>query len=122
MNSRLSVAGQDDGINALQRHPPIVPFHISPQWICAYELLENGGFLAVQEVSGEVRMNEQMFVSVVSQFKFITEKLLPDDAYVLPANHRAQDLQEAGLLPHPASPVSTRIVWLWLMPSRICDR
>ena len=52
----------------------------------AYELLEAGGFFAVQEVGGEAGTDEPVFVSVMAQFKFIPGKLLPNNAYPLPTD------------------------------------
>ena len=84
---------------ALQRHPPIIALHVCPQWISAYDLLENGGFFAVQEVGREVWVNEQMFVSVMGQLEFISEKLVTDYPNVSPANHFAQDLHQGAFTP-----------------------
>src|ERR1017187_5204784 len=99
MNFRLTVAGQDDGIMALQRHPPIIALHVCPQWISAYDLLEDAGFLAVQKISWHVRVKEKVPVVIMAQFKFIPEKLIADYPNVLPANHFAQDFQQGTFTP-----------------------
>jgi hypothetical protein len=82
------------------------------------------GLLAVQEIGGHVGMEQEALAGVVDQIRFVPEQSLPDDAHVLPADEGAQDVHQGRLPPAciPGQYEDTRMVWLWLRPSKIWEQ